>query len=38
MDFWRVQDGSIRENWVLLDLPELLMQMGVDVLAGGMAE
>ncbi len=34
MDFWRVQDGSIRENWVLLDLPDLLRQMGVDVLAG----
>lgn len=33
MDFWRVQDGTIRENWVLLDLPELFMQMGVDVLA-----
>ena len=20
MDFWRVQDSTIRENWVLLDL------------------
>lgn len=35
MDFWRVQEGSIRENWVLLDLPELLLQMGVDVLSAG---
>jgi predicted ester cyclase len=33
MDFWRVQAGMIRENWVLLDLPELLIQMGVDILA-----
>lgn len=33
MDFWRVQDGSIRENWVLLDLPDLLRQMGADIFA-----
>ena len=32
MDFWRVQDGSIRENWVLLDLVELAHAMGVDIL------
>lgn len=32
MDFWRVANGSIRENWVLLDLPDLLAQMGRDVL------
>ena len=32
MDFWRVQDGSIRENWVLLDLPDLLCSMGAAVL------
>ena len=34
MDFWRVQDGKIRENWVLLDLLDLVAQMGVDLLAG----
>jgi predicted ester cyclase len=28
MDFWRCQDGQIRENWVLLDLLDLLRQMG----------
>jgi predicted ester cyclase len=27
MDFWRVQDGRIMENWVLLDLPQRLAQM-----------
>jgi predicted ester cyclase len=32
MDFWRVQDGSIRENWVLLDLVHLFRQMGRDIL------
>jgi predicted ester cyclase len=31
MDFWRVQDGSIRENWVLLDLIDLFAQMGVRI-------
>ena len=33
MDFWRVQGGSIRENWVLLDLLELFMKIGVDLLS-----
>jgi hypothetical protein len=32
MDFWRCQDGQIRENWVLLDLLDLLRQMGRPVL------
>jgi predicted ester cyclase len=32
MDFWRVQDGSIRENWVLLDLVHLFAQMGISIL------
>ena len=32
MDWWRVTDETIAENWVLIDLPELLLQMGVDVL------
>lgn len=33
MDFYRVQDGLIAENWVLLDYIDLLDQMGVDVIA-----
>ena len=33
MDWWRVTDETIVENWVLIDLPELLLQMGVDVLS-----
>jgi predicted ester cyclase len=32
MDFWRCADGLIRENWVFIDLPDLLLQMGLDVL------
>lgn len=28
MDFWRCQDGQIRENWVLLDLLQLYVDMG----------
>ena len=35
MDWWRVTDETIAENWVLIDLPELLLQMGVDVLERG---
>ena len=33
LDFWRVEDGLIRENWVLIDLLDLYRQVGVDVLA-----
>ena len=33
MDFWRVADGQIMENWVYLDMVELFLQMGVDVIA-----
>ena len=32
MDFWRVQEGTIRENWVLLDLLKLFSDIGVDFL------
>ncbi len=33
LDFWRMEDGLIRENWVLVDLLDLYAQCGVDVLA-----
>ena len=32
LDFWRVEDGLIRENWVLVDLLDAYRQIGVDVL------
>ena len=31
MDFWRAQDGMLVENWVMIDIPELLQQFGIDV-------
>lgn len=33
LDFWRLEHGLIRENWVLVDLLDLWLQLGVDVLA-----
>lgn len=33
LDFWRVEKGFIRENWVLIDLLHLYDQIGVDVFA-----
>lgn len=33
LDFWRLESGLIRENWVLVDLLDLYRQIGVDVLA-----
>jgi predicted ester cyclase len=37
LDFWRMEGGLIRENWVLIDLLDMYAQIGVDVL-GRMAE
>lgn len=31
LDFWRCENGMIRENWVLVDLLHLYDQLGVDV-------
>ena len=33
LDFWRVEQGLIRENWVLVDLLDVYAQIGVNVLA-----
>jgi predicted ester cyclase len=33
LDFWRLENGLIRENWVLVDLLHMYHQIGVDVLA-----
>lgn len=31
MDFWAVEDGLITDNWVMIDVPDLLAQLGVDL-------
>ena len=31
LDFWRIEKGLIRENWVLVDLLDVYKQVGVDV-------
>jgi predicted ester cyclase len=33
LDFWRLEDGLIRENWVLVDLLDMYAQIGVDPFA-----
>jgi predicted ester cyclase len=32
LDFWRLEGGLIRENWVLVDLLDMYAQLGVEVL------
>lgn len=33
LDFWRVEEGQVRENWVMVDMLDLYRQLGVDVFA-----
>lgn len=33
MDFWRRDGDRLAENWVMIDIPHLLQQMGIDVFA-----
>ena len=32
MDWWRHDGSKLAENWVLIDLPHLMLQMGVDLM------
>ncbi len=34
MDFWKVQEGKIVDNWVMVDFPHVLEQLGIDVFEG----
>ena len=34
MDFWKVEDGKITDNWVMVDFPHVMAQLGVDVFNG----
>lgn len=33
MDWWSCRDGLLAENWIFIDLPHLMLQMGVDLFA-----
>ncbi len=34
MDIWRVQNGKITDNWVMVDFASVLQQLGIDVFRG----
>ena len=34
MDFWKVVDGKIVDNWVMVDFADVLFQLGVDAFGG----
>jgi predicted ester cyclase len=34
MDFWKVVDGKIADNWVMVDFPHVMRQLGVDPFNG----
>ena len=31
MDFWKVSEGKIKDNWVMVDFPFVMKQLGVDI-------
>ena len=33
IDFWRLENGKIRENWIQIDVPYTYAELGVDVFA-----
>ncbi len=33
LDFWRIEDDLVRECWVMVDMPDLYRQLGVDIFA-----
>jgi SnoaL-like domain len=33
MDFWSAKGGKLVENWVMIDIPDLLNQLGIDLFA-----
>lgn len=34
MDFWKVEDGKITDNWVMVDFPHVMQQLGADPFNG----
>ncbi|MBV8914049.1 MAG: ester cyclase [Acetobacteraceae bacterium] len=34
MDFWHVRDGKVVDNWVMVDFPHVMRQLGVDPFGG----
>lgn len=33
LDFWRIENGAVRECWVMVDILDIYKQIGVDVMA-----
>ena len=33
LDFWRLENGKLRENWVMVDILDVYHKIGVDVFA-----
>ena len=34
MDFWHVKNDKIVNNWVMVDFPDVMKQLGVDIFDG----
>ena len=34
LDIWRCENGMIRENWVMVEFPYVMQQLGVDPFNG----